>query len=136
VRISDYGTFPVVSPSDELTTVETSYGPMEKWKARALAIGWFSAVTHSRSDADGPPLHDADKPPRLVADETEAEFETAFADLMTRMGRLREVRDMIKKCDEMEARCDALSLSENSRRALLDAEAEFTEDEDPRATRH
>jgi hypothetical protein len=26
---------------DELATVQTSLGPMEKWKARALSIGWM-----------------------------------------------------------------------------------------------
>ena len=135
MRIPDYGTFPVISPSDELTTVETSYGPMEKWKARALAIRWFSAMNH-RADADEAGQHCApheDKPPRLAADE----FETAFSNLMDRVRNLRAAQDMIKQCDALLARCDALSASENSRRALLDAEAEFTEDaNDPYATRH
>jgi ABC-type uncharacterized transport system fused permease/ATPase subunit len=30
-----------INALDELATVNTAYGPMEKWKARALSIGWM-----------------------------------------------------------------------------------------------
>jgi hypothetical protein len=63
-----------ISASDELTTVETSYGPMEKWKARALSVGWFQRVINDaavgRSDVGPPktPVRDEDKPPPLASD--------------------------------------------------------------------
>ena len=60
--MNEYGTFPMVDPSDELTVVETAYGPIEKWRARALAIGWMSAMTHRADDSDKhtTPQHDED----------------------------------------------------------------------------
>jgi hypothetical protein len=72
---------PPISTGDELTTVETRFGPMEKWKARALAIGWFQRVADSVRQDDAA-AHDnnpettatgpaENEPPPVVADEDE-----------------------------------------------------------------
>jgi hypothetical protein len=131
--MTEYGTFPVINPSDELTTVSTQWGPMEKWRARALAIGWFSGVTHShRADSAGThPLHDEDKPPRLAADQVKLLVD----EVVERDRRIKDLQGMIDRCDAVEARLDALAKREPSRRALMDAEKKFTV-EDPEATWH
>jgi putative SOS response-associated peptidase YedK len=47
-----YSIRPPEEIADELATDETAYGPMERWRARAPAIGWLGAVTHShRNDS-------------------------------------------------------------------------------------
>jgi hypothetical protein len=112
---TDYVPAPV-SPADEFVTVDTQYGPMEKWKARALAIGWFQrAVQEVRDDSvDVTPLKEEDKPPPLAADEEEPS------------GSLTddELQAIEEACDQLSRRLDALEARRRAERALLDAEAE------------
>jgi hypothetical protein len=101
-----YGFFPLTSPSDELTVVETSYGPMEKWKARALAVGWLQrAIDTIRSDAAGIDSGRAgeEKAPPLVADAIKVAA-------MSKMDLLQRVSDDLaelhRRMDELEAASD------------------------------
>ena len=48
------------SAADELSEVDTVYGRMEKWRARAMQIGWFQRVADSvRNDGVGAERSDA-----------------------------------------------------------------------------
>ena len=48
-----------INALDELATVNTAYGPMEKWKARALSIGWMQRKIDEARVAGAPtaPMH-------------------------------------------------------------------------------
>lgn len=111
---------PPIDAADEFATVETRYGPMDKWKARALSIGWFQRMADSvRNDAtDVTPVRDEDKPPPVVADaknedkETETRLDAAW---------LKRVEDMVSQLD---VRLGILEARKRAEQALEDAEAE------------
>jgi hypothetical protein len=108
-----------ISPADEFVTVDTSFGPMEKWKARALAIGWFQrAVQEVRDDSvEAAPITEEQKPPDLAADESEPVLSDED------LGRINDA------CDAIEARLDRLE-----RRRAAEAVLEALEDEVERMT--
>jgi hypothetical protein len=97
---------------------------MEKWKARALAIGWFQRQTQMARDdsaahddqpkttALGP---DGQEPPALAADEEEPSRGTLTDD---------ELKLIEEACDQLSQRLDALEARRRAERALLDAEEE------------
>jgi hypothetical protein len=101
---------PSVSAADELTTVDTAYGPMEKWKARALAIGWFQRVVETvRADAaaiEPSPLSEEQQPPAVVADAIDPELLQAIE----------------MKIDELAARLDRFTRMKQAENALLQIE--------------
>jgi hypothetical protein len=113
-----------ISPADEFVTVDTSFGPMEKWKARALAIGWFQRQVQTvRDDSIGlatTPLPDEHKPPPLAADEDEPARSALSEE------ELAEIEDAV---DRLDARLTMLE-----RRRAAEAALETLEDEVERLT--
>jgi hypothetical protein len=114
-----------ISPADELTTVDTQYGPMEKWKARALAIGWFQRQAQMvRDDSaahDDQPLTTAlgvegKEPPALAADEDEHE---ARAELLSE----EDLKQIEAAVDALDQRLTRLEQRRRAEEALIDAEA-------------
>jgi hypothetical protein len=124
-------------PSEDLADVETSWGTMPRWKARALALSEIQSVvrealadtttkTTRRADANQTPPADA---PATLAQ--------AFRDSVDEIRRVRDRLELHRKLDELESRIDALACQQRARQALLEAEAIFTSPEDdPDATRH
>src|SRR6516165_7480566 len=112
---------PATSVADELADVDTAYGRMPKWKARALSVGWMQRVADSvrADDAKDPPKAVADPEetaPRMAADKgkrdasfTGGGFGKSPAKVFTDNGVSSEV---IKKlndlCDGLEQRLDKL----------------------------
>jgi hypothetical protein len=119
---------PPTSVADELMTVNTSYGPMEKWKARALAIGWFQRAVDSvradSADGVGPAETCADPdelPPPVVADDTPPDV---------RAGELTadDLALIERAVDDLENRIGAMESRQRAYRALLDAEARIEQE--------
>jgi hypothetical protein len=131
-------TNPIRPPSEDLEQVETTWGKMDRWKARALALAEIQGVLREAL-ADGKTTRRADSlsnqtPPPADAPSTLAR---QFRDSMAEARRIRDRLDLHRKLDELEARIDALACQESARQALLEAEALFTSPEDePDATRH
>jgi hypothetical protein len=137
---------PPISASDELTTVETAYGPMEKWKARALSVGWMQRTINSvRSDAAverndvGPPktpLTDEQKAPPLAADvNCGSDHPTREDETQPHQPALDPaVLDAIeRKVDEIAARMDRFEAAQHAA-AVLDAlEAQIEQEHPPTA---
>jgi hypothetical protein len=115
-------------PTDDLEDVQTPWGVLPRWKARALAIGEIQAVIND--SATKQPLTDEEKPPPLAAD-------TMFADAVARVKRRQYYKDLYSRCDAIEQRLDILAAKEKAKMAahaaLMAAEAAFTatEDDDP-----
>jgi hypothetical protein len=125
IKNDDWSPPPPIGPNDELTTVTTQYGPMQKWKARALAIGWLQRQEQlARNDsADDQPMTTAlgpeeKEPPALAADEVEHE---------ARAGELsaEDFAALEDACDRLDARLTALEQRRRAENALIDAEAEI-----------
>jgi hypothetical protein len=126
-------------PSEDLADVETSWGTMPRWKARALALSEIQSVvrealadttpkTTRRADAVANQTLPADAPATLAQ---------AFRDSVDEIRRVRDRLELHRKLDELESRIDALACQQRARQALLEAEAIFTSPEDdPDATRH
>ena len=116
-----------IPPAGDMEQVETSWGKMDRWKARALALAEIQTVVReARADttkASG------------LGNQTPATLARKFRDSVDQIRQIRDKLDMARKLDELEARIDALTFAERARQALLDAEAEFTSD-DTDATRH
>ena len=130
-------THPIRPPVGDMEDVQTSWGIMPRWKARALALAEIQSVvrealadgkTTRRADALGNQTPPADAPATLAR---------KFRDSMEEAHRIRDRLDLHRKLDELESRIDALALQERGRQALLEAEAIFTSPEDDdNATRH
>jgi hypothetical protein len=124
-----------IPPAGDMDQVETSWGTMDRWKARALALAEIQSVVREatadktrRADALGNQTPPADAPATLARE---------FKDSVEEIRRVRDRLDLHRKLDELENRIDALACQERARRALLEAEALFTSPEDePDATRH
>jgi hypothetical protein len=126
-------------PSEDLADVETSWGTMPRWKARALALseiqsvvreaeGLSNAKTTRRGDALGNQTPPIDTPNTLARQ---------FRDSMAEARRIRDRLELHQKLDELEARIGTLDLQQRAKQALVEAEAIFTSPEDePDATRH
>jgi hypothetical protein len=113
-------------PSEDLADVETSWGTMPRWKARALALS--NAKTTRRGDALGNQTPPIDTPNTLARQ---------FRDSMAEARRIRDRLELHQKLDELEARIGTLDLQQRAKQALVEAEAIFTSPEDePDATRH
>jgi hypothetical protein len=131
---------PVTTPAAELDTVMTSFGPMEKWRARALSIGWFSAIT--RADDTATVMSERER--------RRKEREKARADAEReerREARRREVTQfydgLLARCDAMLERLEMLERREAQRKkvqqAMDEAERKFTVEEpgpEPGSLRH
>ena len=126
-------THPIRPPADDLVDVQTSWGVLPRWKARALALAEIqSVVREARADtarSEGNQTPPADTPDTLARQ---------FRDSMEQAHRIRDRLELGRKLDELESRIDALALQERARQALLEAEALFTSppEDDPDATRH
>jgi hypothetical protein len=119
---------PPIGPNDELTTVDTQWGPMQKWKARSLAIGWLQRQTQlaqtTRDDsADASigsqvtPLKDEDKPPPVVDAADETERETRAPSLSD-----EDLKALEDACDRLDARLTALEQRRDAERKLEELE--------------
>jgi hypothetical protein len=97
---------------------------MEKWKARALAIGWFQRQVQTvRDDSAGlatTPLPDEHKPPPLAADEDEPTRSTLSEE---------DLAEIEAAVDALDARLSALE-----RRRAAETALEALEDEVERLT--
>src|ERR1700733_8042184 len=127
-------------PSEDLADVETSWGTMPRWNARALALSEIQAIVREaearadtttktrRADALGNQTPPSDTPATLARQ---------FRDSVEEIRRVRDRLELHRKLDELESRIDALACQRRARQALLEAEAIFTSPEDdPDATRH
>lgn len=126
-------------PSEDLADVETSWGTMPRWKARALALSEIQSVvrealadTTTKTTRRGDALGNQTPPP-----DAPATLAQAFRDSVEEIRRVRDRLELHRKLDELESRIDALACQQRARQALLEAEAIFTSPEDePDATRH
>jgi hypothetical protein len=123
----------IAPPSDDLQDVQTAWGTMPRWKARALALGEMQAVLneHTRADAGvGPqvtPLTDEQKPPRLAADEKQAaeidpetlqQIEEACDRLDERLTAFEARRDAERKLAELEDALEATGIAPDEDRQI------------------
>jgi hypothetical protein len=131
--IDDMGqVMPPISVADELTDVETPYGKIPKWKARAIGIGWFQRVVDTvRNDAalaTKTPMRDEDKPPPPVADIHGGQAATASRkdqEPPTATVSPAVVAALEAKVADLEARLARYEADMWSEQALLDLEAEI-----------
>jgi hypothetical protein len=140
-----------ISATDELSTVETEFGSMQKWKARALAIGWFQAVTRNDSadnfDEDKPPPPMGAMGPAAAREDQEAPgsqgeakraaaMEEVLAGISASLDRLSARLDDLERKQAEAAQAEAARAK--AQQALLDAEELFTAREapDPNAVIH
>jgi hypothetical protein len=108
--------------AEDMEDVQTSWGILPRWKARALALGEIQAVVNElhggvtiRNDAVGvgaSALHDEQKPPPLAADDVEVEAEVPV-----------EVLAVIEeKINQLATRLDAYERRKAAEVALLELE--------------
>jgi hypothetical protein len=127
IKNDDWTPPPPIGPNDELVTVDTQFGPMEKWKARALSIGWFQRQLQiARDDSaaqDNQPLttamgQEGKEPPALAANETAPQART---------GQLsaEDLQRIDDACDKLSQRLDALEQRQRAENALIDAEQQI-----------
>jgi hypothetical protein len=95
---------PILPPIDD---VQTPWGVLPRWKARALALAEIQSVIN---DAAKTPLTDEDKPPPLAAD-----AEPDPLELLRSLGRIRELQRMAQRCDELLERYDLLEQRQRHR---------------------
>jgi hypothetical protein len=125
---------PFNSAADELITVETDYGPMPKWKARALAIGWFQAMT--RADDAQLALDPAEEPPDHDDADADGEDERVERErLMDQLlGKIGAKLDQLeRRLDEMVEQQRAQHRAQRAQRALTDLEDKIEAGVDPLA---
>jgi hypothetical protein len=118
-------TDPIKPPEDDLTEVQTSWGKLPRWKARALALGEIQAVVN---DAAELAAHEREEAKRR----DEAARRKAAAHALARAEYYRNLHDRLNRA---EARCDALLEKEKAKHAahaaLMAAEAACTAEPDP-----
>jgi hypothetical protein len=111
---------PFHPPADDLQDIQTSWGKIPRWKARALALAEIQSVVNDAAEAAAP---DAKKPPPLKAD-------TVIADAIASRKRHQYYADLYSRCDALERRLDILASKDKAKRAahaaLMAAEAAFT----------
>jgi hypothetical protein len=112
----------------DMEDVQTSWGILPRWKARALALAEIQTVVNAirddgatiRSDNVGAehPLHDEQKPPPLAADADEqpapyeippevlSAIEDRIADLTERLDRFERVREAEQALLDLEERME------------------------------
>jgi hypothetical protein len=112
---------PILPPNDDMAEVQTHWGVLARWKARALAIAEIQTVINDA--AEEPTAPSDDKPPPLAAD-------TKIADAVARMKRRQYYKDLYSRCDAVEQRLDILAAKDKAKKAahaaLMAAEAAFT----------
>jgi hypothetical protein len=118
---------PILPPIDDMLEVDTAYGRLPLWKAKALMVG---RIQHVLNDAVQQTTAPADeRPPPLAADAAPDPLE-----LLRKWGRIRELRKMAERCDELLQRYDLLEqrerLKATAHAALMAAEALYTAPED------
>jgi hypothetical protein len=108
---------PIKPPIDDLEDVQTAWGLMPKWKARALALGEIQAVVNAAARNDA--LE------RKAADAAAQRKAAAHA-----LERHEHYQRLYARLDAAEARCDALLEREKAKQAahaaLMAAEALYT----------
>jgi hypothetical protein len=124
-------THPIRPPSEDLLDVETSWGTMPRWKARALALSEIQAVVH---EVARPPHRRADALDNAA--DTSAALRRDFKDAVAHIRSIRDRQVIMRKLDELENRIDTVAKREAAYDALLKAEAIFTSAEDDNATVH
>jgi hypothetical protein len=118
---------PIIPPIDEMMEVDTAFGRIPLWKAKALMIGRIQHVLNDAVQQSTAPKDE--QPPALAADDS-----SRLLKLLAKRARLREYRDMLNRCDALLERYDLLEqrdrLKQAAAKALHDAEALFTSPED------
>lgn len=118
----DYRPPPLPLAAD-MEDVQTAWGILPRWKARALALGEIQTVVNelhggvtTRNDAVGvgaSALTEDDKPPRLAADEEPPAIDPDVLDLID------------AKLEELAVRMDRLERTKRAEDALLALEGEI-----------
>jgi hypothetical protein len=116
-----------IPPAGDLEQVETSWGKMDRWKARALALAEIQSVVREIAQ---PPHRRADAVDN-AADQSAA-LRRGFRDAVAQIRSIRDRQLIMRKLDELESRIDMAAKREAAYDALLKAEAVFTSP----ATRH
>ena len=113
-----------IPPAGDLEQVETSWGKMDRWKARALALAEIQTVVnevaqlpHRRADA-------------VENDDPSAALRRGFRDAVAQIRSIRDRQMIMRKLDELENRIDTVAKREAAYDALLKAEALFTSSDD------
>jgi hypothetical protein len=97
-----------------MADVQTHWGILPRWKARALALAEIQTVVNDAADPPEEPEEEGPDP----------------MELLRKWGRIRELQKMAQRCDELLERYDLLEQRERLRAAahdaLMAAEKEFT----------
>ena len=115
----DYRPPPLPLAAD-MEDVQTTWGILPRWKARALALGEIQAVVNElhggvtiRNDVHASALAEEDKPPRLAADEQPPAIDPDLLDAIE------------SKLDELAVRMTRLERTKRAEEALLAMENEI-----------
>jgi hypothetical protein len=104
-----------IPPIDDMADVQTPWGILPRWKARALALAEIQTV-----------INDAAEPPTEPAEEQGPDP----LEMLRKLGRIRELQRMAQRCDALLERYDLLEQRERlkaaAHAALMAAEKEFT----------
>jgi hypothetical protein len=96
-----------------MADVQTPWGVLPRWKARALAISQIQTVINDAADQPEPEEEGPDP-----------------MELLRKWGKIRELQRMAQRCDELLERYDLLEQRERLKAAahdaLMAAEKEFT----------
>jgi hypothetical protein len=118
-------------PIDEMMEVDTAYGRLPLWKAKALMVGRIQHVLNDAVQSSTAPVDE--RPPALAAD-----AEPDPIELLRKWSRIRELQKMAQRCDELLERYDLLEqrqrLKDAAKAALMEAEALYTAPEDDETT--
>lgn len=125
-----------IPPAGDLEQVETSWGKMDRWKARALALAEIQSVVNEVAQL---PRRRADDALENANDDQSAALRRGFRDAVAQIRSIRDRQLIMRKLDELENRIDMVAKREAAYDALLKAEALFTspdDSDDTDATRH
>jgi hypothetical protein len=109
-------TEPITPPAGDLEDVQTAWGTMPRWKARALALAEMQTVIREIARNDGVEytlLRDEDKPPPLATDEASTSRATLSDE------ELKMIEDAV---DALDARLTKLEARRDAERKLLELE--------------
>jgi hypothetical protein len=112
----------IAAPASDLEDVQTAWGKMPRWKARALALGEMQAVLNAAADMARADLVRVDR----EAEERDKLRKDAEADVLDAINemcaKLSERMDRLEERQRMERVVDA---------AMREAEEQFTAPEEP-----
>ena len=129
---------------DQMETVETRWGPMERWRATALCVGEISNLItraeQTRADdvAGASALSEETKPPDLAADtDEEPQPEPIDTDMLEAIeARIDELATRVDQLERRRAAEAALDALENEIATMYPGEDDDDEDMTPIPRRH